>query len=794
MKGTFGWETPDTVLDTLGSFYYIMTFTPDDLTHYRVGTQRIKINVVKKNVQIPAIASVVYDGASHRAAISDTEYYTVEDNEARTNAGSYKVTLRLKDPAKCKWSDGDESENKEVTFTIKKATLTAVQGENFGVKKLAYGQKLRPGNVESYFDNLKTTGSEMISGMIVTGISGDPVTGYWEWDERIGETLPASAENDPDDNGDGYEVYAAYRMSAVADQSNYETLRQTFHVEVERAKPSCKPEDMDENEYTTCIEEGAIFIPDNNKPVNQLKYFTPAFKDSFKPFNPNDSSLTVEGTLSWEKEGRYPEATEKTATAVFTPSDTKNYLPASVAVPLEFKHTVTVNVSADLRKIVNLSGSSWNPVSSFTVECKPADSKILFPISILRTDPAYNGYFLAVRHIESHPLADESYYGAGNFEVYDENGLPNGRMWNYDYYVGLVPVNFGPTWPSCAYNVQITGHTNSDANDWDLWMRTTVNLHMEFGLVDETGYGLCSYLPSASSYSLRSRMNTEPEETLEPGLESTSIPEPGTIGDVVRIEPEQDAEKSGDVWKLQLAEDQKKAAFKWEVSEPASEYLVYTQKQDGKDEPELIDMTDERKIELDVSDYADGRYKLYVGAVLEDGSVSWGEAQFELIAFEEPTTEAATEPATEAATEPATEAATESATEAATEPATEAATEPATEAATEPATEAATEPATEAATEPATEAAAETAAGASTEPAAGASTEPAAGASTEPAAGASTESAAGASTESATEAAAEPAAAAAEPVIEAAPEPAAEAAQEPATEKTAQEPAAEEAG
>ena len=81
---------------------------------------------------------------------------------------------------------------------------------------------------------------------------------------------------------------------------------------------------------------------------------------------------------------------------------------------------------------------------------------------------------------------------------------------------------------------------------------------------------------------------------------------------MVRIEPEQDAEKSGDVWKLQLAEDQKKAALKWEVSEPASEYLVYTQKQDGKDEPELIDMTDERKIELDVSDYADGRYNLYV--------------------------------------------------------------------------------------------------------------------------------------------------------------------------------------
>ena len=206
--------------------------------------------------------------------------------------------------------------------------------------------------------------------------------------------------------------------------------------------------------------------------------------------------------------------------------------------------------------------------------------------------------------------------------------------------------------------------------------------------------------------------------------ENISIPEPGTIGDVVKIQPEQDAEQSDDVWKIQLAKDQKTVAFKWDVSEPASSYLVYTQKQDGEEEPELIDMIDDTNIELDVSDYASGRYKIYVGAVLEDGSVSWGEAQFELLAFEETSTEAATETSTEAATETSTEAGTETSTEAATETSTEAATETSTEAATETSTEAATETSTEAATETSTEAATETSTEAATEAAPKAAPEP----------------------------------------------------------------------
>ena len=77
----------------------------------------------------------------------------------------------------------------------------------------------------------------------------------------------------------------------------------------------------------------------------------------------------------------------------------------------------------------------------------------------------------------------------------------------------------------------------------------------------------------------------------------------------------------------------------------ADDQYVWTE--DGKAEPELIDMTQEKKIELDAADYVSGRYKLYVGAVLEDGSVSWGEALFELMAYVEPTAEPTLTPTAE---------------------------------------------------------------------------------------------------------------------------------------------------
>ena len=252
----------------------------------------------------------------------------------------------------------------------------------------------------------------------------------------------------------------------------------------------------------------------------------------------------------------------------------------------------------------------------------------------------------------------------------------------------------------------------------DYWMRKDISVVIQTAQKPstsetQTNFSLRSGMPTLA---LAGAPETEPtEETV-----AETIPVPGTIGNVVSIRAMQAAEQYGDFWVIPLEQDQQLVQFQWETSEQASEYFVYTLDEFGN--PELITQTTENSIWLPVEDYEDGCITLYVGAVLEDGTVTWGEAMFELIPFfdepieepEEPTEES-TEPSeepTEAPIEPTEEATepteppiepTEESTEPSEEPTeppiepTEESTEP-TEVTTEP-TEAPIEP-TEAPTEP----------------------------------------------------------------------------------------------
>ena len=212
----------------------------------------------------------------------------------------------------------------------------------------------------------------------------------------------------------------------------------------------------------------------------------------------------------------------------------------------------------------------------------------------------------------------------------------------------------------------------------------------------QTDFSLRSGMPTPA---LAGAPETEPtEETV-----AETIPVPGDIGNVVSIRPTQAAEQYGNFWLIPLEQDQQLVQFQWETSEQASEYFVYTLDEFGN--PELITQTTENSIWLPVEDYEDGCITLYVGAVLEDGTVTWGEAMFELIPlFDEPIEEPEepTEEPTEESTEPSEEP-TEEATEPSEEP-TEESTEP-TEESTEPSeepTEVPIEP-TEESTEPSEE-------------------------------------------------------------------------------------------
>ena len=548
-------------------------------------------------------------------------------------------------------------------------------------------------------------------------------------------------------------MYAKYVLSS-SDQSNYEPLRQTFHVDIFRAEPYFDPEDKD-NLY---VEEGAIFIPENGPAVNALNLFTPAMRRN--PTNPS-TGASVAGSLSWEDEDRIPDENNATANAQFTPADPKNYkTDVFVSVPLEFKHTVTVNVHANIQNLYNLEAAGWLiPRLSYTVEWTPG-TYIRF--GFMRTLDAYQGYYLAVQSLDAIPQAapeDSNQYAGITYFAYKANGEAIGRtmrggvsVWPDD------PDNFNVNGTGgVVYRLYITGDMPETGVNWPLRLRTTVDVDITFGIMmvdtpqydelnDRVIYPVQGLPTSTSSYSLRSRMlTTEPtaeltpaptveptadatleptatptmeavidatleptveptleptaEPTLEPtaeptmeavvdatleptieptpehvvdvspepadgqseksaaepGAEPTPLPEPGAIGKLIEIEPALELEPSGDVWMIPLAEGQRNVEFKWDAPKSASKYLVYTQKQDGKNKLELIGQTTDTEIELDVSDYADGRYTLFVGVVLEDGSVSWAAAQFELIAYVAPTAEPAEEPADEAAVEPSAE-------------------------------------------------------------------------------------------------------------------------------------------
>ena len=70
-------------------------------------------------------------------------------------------------------------------------------------------------------------------------------------------------------------------------------------------------------------------------------------------------------------------------------------------------------------------------------------------------------------------------------------------------------------------------------------------------------------------------------------------------------------------------------SFVWTVSGEATGHLVYVQ--NGQGEMSFVAETQSARIELSSANYAQGQYTLYAGAILADGSVTWGSAIFELL-------------------------------------------------------------------------------------------------------------------------------------------------------------------
>lgn len=120
------------------------------------------------------------------------------------------------------------------------------------------------------------------------------------------------------------------------------------------------------------------------------------------------------------------------------------------------------------------------------------------------------------------------------------------------------------------------------------------------------------------------------EPTAEPGetAEPSQPPLPGSIDGLVQIVPEGTAQQENGIWRIQLSAPDASLAFTWTVSAEATGYLVYVQSEAG--ELRLLAETGEGRIALAATAYMTGQHTLYVGAILTDGSVTWGCITFAL--------------------------------------------------------------------------------------------------------------------------------------------------------------------
>ncbi len=118
-------------LDTLAAGDYTITISLNPLgetyleypNNVKPAELTVNLTVNKRQVAVPTedITSFVYDGGEQTYNITPSDWYTVTGNK-QTNAGTYTVTVSLKDKNSTVWDDGT-TEDKTYTFHIDKKTV-----------------------------------------------------------------------------------------------------------------------------------------------------------------------------------------------------------------------------------------------------------------------------------------------------------------------------------------------------------------------------------------------------------------------------------------------------------------------------------------------------------------------------------------------------------------------------------------------------------------------------------------------------------------------------------------------
>lgn len=340
--GTWTWDTPGHTLSGEGEQEFTLTFVPEDEDGFRRITGiKVKLTVTKREVEIPLIAGLTYDGSLQKPVVNETADYEVTENNGGISAGTYTVTLRLKYPEYMVWkesglaTDGSQatvsSEDPAVavvSYQIRKADLTVSAnpaGNGIQVQKLGYGQEMTEGEKETRTVNGKVvdfrlSAQDMISGVVVSyerNGSSIPVTGKWKWvlTNEAGEpyySQPMSA-------GTRQQIEAEF-IPEENQRGNLNPVSYRFQVKVEKAVPdasSCAFETI----YVIGL--GALNVP-----------LTLCKLDQPQPVNPNNGE-TVNGVWNWED----PEMilNSRSYNVTFTPTDSKNYKTVNSSAEVKAK-------------------------------------------------------------------------------------------------------------------------------------------------------------------------------------------------------------------------------------------------------------------------------------------------------------------------------------------------------------------------------------------------------------------------------------------------------------------------
>lgn len=187
--------------------------------------------VIVRGVDIPAIGSAVYNGSALKADIASSEFYTVDQYDGFTDAGSHSVTLRLRTPEYYYWKGHNLGEETvQVNFVINKAAIEWIVATNiihWSYDSFDKSVNLIFGSVDGGVVSFKITDKDRNDIAGLTDINLEAVTDadgnvlYYTVTDAVAKILKAL-------NADKY-----YLTATVTPDKNHEaTLAQTIEFSV----------------------------------------------------------------------------------------------------------------------------------------------------------------------------------------------------------------------------------------------------------------------------------------------------------------------------------------------------------------------------------------------------------------------------------------------------------------------------------------------------------------------------------------------------------------------------------